>query len=130
MNKKNLIKMADYIETIPQEVFDMEEYRQQKLDNSEPKCKSIGCIIGHCTILDKNPLPRRSNGEIEFWEWSEEFTGICYLSDEWDYLFGCKWKNTDNTPTGAADRIRYFVVRGLPFDWHEQMTGWTPLSYQ
>ena len=128
MNKENLLKMADYIETIPQNDFHMGCYRNGF--KKYHKCNSVGCIIGHCTILDEEEnLPRRSDGEINFSLWSQRFTGITAGSDEWYYLFGGDWSRTDNTPTGAAKRIRYFVEHGLPEDWLEQMNGVTPLSY-
>jgi hypothetical protein len=45
------------------------------------------------------------------------------------YLFGSDWVHEDNTPTGAAKRIRYFVANGLPENWKDQMSGKAPLSY-
>lgn len=127
MNKENLLKMADYIETIPQEMFNMLEYRFGT--KITPECNSVGCIIGHCTVLDNEPLPRCRNGVIGFDEWSERFTGLDSWSDEWFFLFGNDWVNADNTPTGAAKRIRYFVENGLPNNWEEIIEGEDPLPY-
>lgn len=127
MNKENLLRMADYVETIPQEQFDMECYRYD--DKTLPECNSVGCIIGHCTILDADNLPRYGNGTIDFFEWGEKFTGIGWRSVDWVYLFDGMWCDTDNTPTGAAKRIRHYVENGLPEDWIEQIHGEAPLSY-
>jgi len=120
--------MADYIETIPQEMFNMRLYRTGEKVNRE--CGSVGCVIGHCTILDENPLPLYRSGNVNFYEWSEHFTGSDPLSDESTYLFSGLWDGVDNTPTGAAKRIRHFLLRGLPQNWYEQMKGIEPLSYQ
>ena len=127
MNKENLKKMADYIETISPERFDMLEFRTGGKKNHE--CDSVGCVLGHCTVLDKNPLPMNYIGDINFSEWSLDFTGLYPNSDEWDYLFAPFWKAVDNTPIGAAKRIRYVLENGAPEDWHEQMIGKAPLSY-
>ena len=115
MNKDNLLRMADYIETIPQEQFDMRFFRAE--------------IIGYCTVLDPENLPRYGYGRIDFSTWSEKFTGLCVFSSDWSYLFASDWYITDDTPTGAAKRIRYYVEHGLPEDWEEQMYGVSPLSY-
>ena len=126
INLDNLLKMADYIETVPQHRFDMKSYRYW--DESEPECSSVGCIIGHCTILDNEDLPRLWSGKIDFNEWSEKFIGTKEYS-AWRYLFGGEWEHIDNTPEGAAKRIRYYVANGLPENWFEQMDGEEPLSY-
>ena len=45
----------------------------------------------------------------------------------WSWMFGPSWKNWDNTPTGAADRIEYFLVRGVPEGYCEEQweEGWS-----
>ena len=119
--------MADYIETIPQDKFDMKRFRSGELGKHE--CNSVGCVIGHCTIPDKNPLPTGLYGDIDFDEWSRNFTDLKPYSSEWSYLFSFDWFAVDNTPTGAASRIRHFLEKGLPEDWSGQMEGKAPLSY-
>lgn len=132
INKENLLRMADHIEKVPQEMFDMDIFRSGSLNPRE--CKSVGCVIGHCTILDteKNIGKfRYSWGGINFFEWSKGFTGINDEADDiWQYLFGEIWVFSDNTPAGAAARIRYFVENGLPETWQEEMRGNAPLSYK
>lgn len=129
MNKENLLKMADYIETIPQESFDMSDYRTGQWET--PECNSVGCIIGHCTVLDKVTAAnvKMWDETIDFQLWSYSFTKINVESAEWDYLFHSMWKYADNTPTGAAKRIRYFVENGLPDTWEEEMYRECKLSY-
>ena len=119
--------MADYIETVPQEKFNMRLFRTDGDKGRE--CNSVGCVIGHCTILDENPLPMFRSGDINFTAWLREFTGLGPLSGESAYLFASSWEAVDNTPTGAAKRIRHFLEHGLPQDWRMQMAGYAPLSY-
>jgi len=127
MNTENLKLMADYIETVAQRKFNMRIFRTGQRTAHE--CGSVGCVLGHCTVLDKNPLPMDYIGDINFSAWSLEFTGLYPDSDEWDYLFASDWDAVDNTPKGATKRIRYFLLRGLPHNWYEQMKGIEPLSY-
>jgi len=155
MDKGNLNKMADYIENIPQYKFDMRRFRteehaddieiipddpQEKVDISAylagqktaHECGTVGCPLGHCTILDERPLPLNYLGEIDFYAWSKEFTGLDPNSIGWCYLFGSFWTAVDNTPVGAAKRIRYLIENienGAPEDWKAQMEGDAPLSY-
>lgn len=133
INIENLQKMAQYVDNLPQSVFDMNYYRFAKFGefySFYKECRTTGCILGHCTILDIKPLPMKVNG-IDFLLWCYQFTGInaFYDSKIFDFLFHCKWKFIDNTPKGAAQRIRYFLEYGLPENWQEQMTGKAPLSY-
>lgn len=116
MNKENLLKMADFIEKVPQEMFDISKYRRS--NKSSPICNSIGCVIGHCTELDPEGVEefRDESGDIDFKEWSEHFTGLINLK-EWRWCFSAYWEDLDNTPTGAAKRIRYLVKYGLPEGW-------------
>lgn len=127
INKTNLLRMADHIETVPQKMFDMEFIRRG--DIITRKCNSVGCTIGHSTVLDKNPLPRDAEGHIDFRTWSEKFTGLRMWSDGWRFLFSDDWVSSDNTPNGSAKRIRYFVENGLPENWSEIMDGESPLPY-
>lgn len=130
MNKDNLLKMADYIETIPQELFDM-DCSHRVGNRKRSKCQGIGDILGHCTILDNGLLPLYEDGFIDFITWSEEFTEIGWISNsnEWHFLFWSEWVYTDNTPTGAAKRIRYLVENGLPENWMEIIEGEDPIPY-
>jgi hypothetical protein len=129
MNRENLQRMADYIRTVPKEKFHMGEYRKGSWKKHQ--CGSVGCVIGHCTILDKIENISLTIGlGIDFTAWSEKFTGLIAWSSEWDWCFHAVWKHTDNTPTGAADRIEWLLNHGLPEDWYEQIIGENPLIYK
>jgi|APGre2960657404_1045060.scaffolds.fasta_scaffold09785_5 hypothetical protein len=126
MNRENLQRMADYIRTIPQAMFSMRSYRFA--DETTKECGSIGCVIGHCTVLDTNPLPTKPNGSINFNKWSDCFTET--NTEQWLWCFGASWCSSDNTPDGAADRIEWLLKNGLPDDWEEQLMGKFPLCYK
>jgi hypothetical protein len=132
MNRENLQRMADYIRTIPQEKFDMSVFRDGN-DAFSSECKTVGCAVGHCTILDDRPLPITLNGEINYLNWSMEFTGLdtgpgCG-NPEWQWCFSPYWVITDNTPEGAARRIEWLLANGLPDNSSEQEYGEEPLCY-
>lgn len=121
--------MADYIRTVPQESFNMAVFRSGLATSHE--CSSIGCVIGHCTVLDKNPLPIDNEVHlIDFDQWSINFTGLGMNDPEWHWCFGGAWCEIDNTPTGAADRIEWLLKHGLPEDWATQLEGDKPLIYR
>jgi hypothetical protein len=126
MNRENLGRMAAHIRTIPKEMFDMYSFRRGQSET--PECDSVGCVIGHCTVLDPEPLPRDVFGHIAFVTWSYGFTGL--TDDEWGWCFSGGWSGTDNTTEGAALRIEWLLKNGLPKDWREQMNGYSPLCYK
>lgn len=125
MNKENLQRMADHIRTIPQEMFGMGDYRTG--DRTTAECDSVGCILGHCTVLETGEFPRFTSGSIDFTAWEESFTGTS--DDEWNWCFSDNWSETDNTPEGAALRIEWLIKNGLPEDWEQQMNVGMNLSY-
>lgn len=128
MNKENLQRMADYIRKIPQEMFSMDDYR--KGQRVLPECDSVGCVVGHCTILDADNIMRfiDSAGEIDFERWAKWFANINSACFSW--CFSYKWVNVDNTPTGAAARIEWLIYNGLPENWIEQTRGEAQICYQ
>jgi hypothetical protein len=108
MNIKNLQAIADLCRTIPQEKFNMMRYR--KGDCITPECNSVGCVLGHSTVLDSGTLPRHSDGNINFELWGERFTGLRDNSPESRWCFGGFWWGCDNSPIGAAKRIEYLLA--------------------
>jgi len=123
MNRENLRLMAEYLLTIPPEMFDMLHFRDRC--ETTAKCGTVGCVLGHCTVLDPNPelIPLYDNGGIHFGEWSEKFTGLPVGSDKWNFCFSHQWAEFDNTPKGASDRILMLLDSGIPSDWEDRMLG-------
>lgn len=128
-NLVNLKRMALYVSTLKQEQFDMEIFRHgQEIFQT---CDSVGCVIGHCTILDKpENITRDENGRIKFWEWVHNFTGIDENSDEWRWCFDSDWRYIDNTPKGASQRILYFIEHlKVPENMGDMLVGNAPVCY-
>lgn len=127
MNKENLQKAAKLISTIPQEKFNMRDYRSSNNDRLTPECNSVGCVIGHCTVLDKNIDIFRyvRNGTIKFELWSEVFFGFPAYSYKWDYLFSSDWSKykETNTPEHAVYRINKILNDYQPRDIEFEV-GW------
>ena len=106
MNKEFLLEMADYIETIPQEDFDMGRYRADE-DFKSAYCNTVGCALGHCThLFPEEEIKRWEDGIINFVKTSE-YLGL--TDPEWKWCFSGDWYYKDNTPKGAAKRIRMLV---------------------
>ncbi len=112
MNIANLQKMIKHLKTIDKDKFDMGTYREDASYNTI-KCTTVGCIIGHCVILDNNIKEFIViGGTIDFTGWSEKFTGINMVSYKWGYLFSSLWETVDNTIEGAIRRLEK-VIKGF-----------------
>jgi len=133
MNRANLLRMAKYIAEVPQEKFNMFDFRTG--DKSTIECNSVGCVIGHCTVLENLEELEKfrtlgpKNIDFDFDSWSAVFTGLPSNEDKWGWCFGYSWVYSDNTPKGAAQRIVYLVNHGLPTNWERQMKGLDTLCY-
>lgn len=126
MNRENLKKLADFIKTVPQEIFDMRDIRRGRTDNAE--CDSVGCVIGHATVLYEGELPRYSDsGSIDFSAFWNRFGELPFIDSSW--IVCSSWKYVDNTPLGASKRIEWLLKHGLPKNWENQMNGKAPLCY-
>lgn len=129
MNKERLLYAADWLEAnVPQEMFDMESYRQGQ--SQTPECNSVGCVIGHTTAIDRENVIKNyttKNGDIMFRAWSYYYFEL--TDEEWSWCFGGIWGTTDNTVKGAAARMRYLANNGLPENWKEIKYGEDPINY-
>lgn len=130
--RNNLKKLADFIRTVPQEKFSMFAYRGDE-DEFTHECNTIGCALGYAPqVLYDNlqDVPKYPDSRIRFEKISDEKLGIISFSYAFAWMFSLRWTGVDNTPTGAADRIEWFLNHGLPGNWHEQMMGDAPLCYK
>ena len=129
--RANLVKLARflYTEPIDRRHFDMSIYSESDndvaCDNRE--CGTAGCAIGWAPVAGIAPL------ENEEWsDFSDRTLIIGWTdADAWSWCFCMDWLGTDNTPHGAAKRIIWLLLYGLPDDWESQMQGRiTPLCYR
>jgi len=100
--------------------FTMSRYRSDNAFDRKQKdlhtCGTAGCAIGWAPAIMTNEEfsdCTYSCGNIDFDKVSEHF-GFKTLNRSWRFLFDCSWKHIDDTPEGAAARIRYFLDKGLP----------------
>ena len=116
MNLINLKRIFNHILlNVSQENLEMKHYRCG--DECSHECDSAGCVIGHCTILDEwENIPKSYfNGKIKFSEWSEQFTSLEHLTDNWNWCFGGEWYDNKNQ---ILLRIKYLIDnQAVPEDW-------------
>ena len=123
MNKKNLLKLADGIEGIDPELFNMKTYRSGDFDCNgdfrKAHCGTVGCALGWGPYIEGLEIDR----DISWDDYCERVLGLDGISDEWFWCFGAGWEKVDNTPWGASLRIRYLAKHGLPNNSQEQEKG-------
>ena len=120
LNKVNILKLAKFLETLPQEKFHMLNYKLDKRGNilsvNEYSCGTIGCALGWAPTALGNTCTHYKSWE----EYNELNLGITTSAD-WDWCFSGDWVYIDNTPKGAALRLVYLVNNGVPDNYLEQM---------
>jgi len=99
--KSNLEKLADYLESGKLKAeFDMGKYADNG-DIGVTNCGSCGCPIGHGPYAG---IPKLHN---ERWkEYAERVFGVEGYTGVYNRIFHSNWAAKDNTPEGAAARIR------------------------
>ena len=90
-------------------------------DRSE--CGTVACAAGHLVRIES---PHEGESWLDF---IGRITGVTHHLFSWDWLFAQVWVHTDNTAFGASKRIRYFLEKGVPENWGNQMRGGEPLCY-
>lgn len=129
MNRENLETLATFLEQLPQDKFSMQTYARDEhgegLDLEVHECMSIGCAVGWGPTAG---LPV-STEDLGWASYSQRVFGIEFQSNEWNWCFGWDWHRSDNTPTGAAARIRHLMNHGLPENHRDQSYGRAPRSY-
>ncbi|WNN12312.1 hypothetical protein MA9V2_063 [Chryseobacterium phage MA9V-2] len=126
MNIKNLKAAQELVSKLIPEQFDMIDFRERTMESftknfDTAECKTVGCIVGHCTILDKQNVMHNfitSTGVINFIEWSKDFFGIGFNSKTWHYLFSAVWAENvnTNTPEHAVKRMQKVIDGYVPGD--------------
>ena len=129
MNKGNLSKLADYLETeVKQKQFDMDLYRSDEVGRmcdfrSYHDCGTVGCALGWAPFVEGlEPIDQEFDDDhymgvsLIFASYQRRVFDLSTIA--WEWCFSDEWRSYDNTPKGAAKRIRYFVEHGqVPFGW-------------
>jgi len=116
-NKENLLKLADYLLSLPVDYshFHMnyfcssdESFDCDEAAHAITNCGTVGCALGH------GPAAGIAPSTLGWHRYCDKEFGIGTASTEWDWCFGYKWVRHDNTPQGAGKRIKYFLDFGVP----------------
>lgn len=128
----NLNKLADFLDTVPEEHFDMGDFihtserhhmsphrasaalnEVMKPHNDQTPhhpCGTAACALGWAAYL----WPQKEGDYVPWEEVSCSLFNVGYHQDEWDFLFSGEWEPVDNSPQFAAQRIRFLIKYGLP----------------
>jgi len=130
MNPINMIRLASYLEEfVTQDMFDMSRFRRVQdsphtIDFiSKTDCGTIGCALGWCPFIegleplseeinDKHPEAAKENPILDWRAYCLRVIGTGTGSLNWNFLFSGSWDSFDNTPNGAAGRLRYLAANG------------------
>lgn len=115
VNYLNLKKMYNHILlNVPEEMIRMDFYREKGFC-SVHQCESVGCVIGHCVILDDWANVPFKDDSINFDDWSEEFTGISSISEIWSFCFSSIWPNNKEQ---ILLRLKFLIDnQTIPFEF-------------
>lgn len=139
LNRANLIKLAEYLDTLPDDYmsFSMDVFltaanslrdalptsrsRDYALHNGGVgECGAVACAVGHGPaagiLFDNDPsLFFPESGRPDWDAYIDRYLIDDYkaytpeASKAFDWMFGGSWHSIDNTPSGAAARIRYLL---------------------
>jgi hypothetical protein len=132
MNRVNLEKLAAHLEKLPEDYtnFDMRMFFTR--DGTDRPywdatlagdCGTVACAIGHGPAAGIT-IATETADWLDYGEKAFELA-----LDEWDWCFSGHWCEVDNTPHGAAKRIRYFLEHGVPADAEAQRYGQAPYLF-
>ena len=132
---RNLERLAAYLDTLPPDYahFDMVtfvqvsagatyhdqvEYARGASTRLLSVCGTVACAVGHGPAAGVPFAPSHIIGHQSDWtgyqlDWTAYSRQFCPVGLVFTFLFGEEWTFLDNTPQGAAARIRY-VLAGRP----------------
>lgn len=141
--KANLLKLASHLRKLDHEKFDMNYFYKYYDDQQEQlvplphdqlglhgdpnPCGTVACAVG-CGPAAGIPIDEVD----DCWETYSNRVFVqhnvegCYpdrfLADRtWVFLFSASWARSDNSPTGAAERIQFVLENGLKDVWDDNV---------
>lgn len=103
-------------------------------------CGTVACAIGH------GPLAGIGVRKLKFYsnwfDYAEHYFGVRPIYRKWDgitddnmhyafvWMFDTDWSSVDDTPIGAAKRIRIYLENGVPANYRNQLDANEPLMYK
>jgi hypothetical protein len=127
MNKERLLELADFIEKLPPEAFEMEDWVTQN------ECGTTACIAGWAclrfiggSVAKERHIYDIDGSCINVLYSAREVLGVddesLYYLSEWPDKFYCEYTDPDITKTRnqvAAEYIRWFVREKERSEKHE-----------
>lgn len=129
-HRDNLTKLANYLAALPKDYqdFDMRDFNYDgeeslEITDRQYDCGTVACAVGHGPAAGI-----RVYKDADWWDYCKRAFGITrYNADDdydgdFEYLFGSEWAEYDNTPHGAAARIRTYLALGgkVPEGWEDR----------
>lgn len=122
----------DNLMRLEEDQFDMGKFCSGDYTSKIPStiCGTSACFLGYA-IFWKAPaekfytIERNVRGGdtrvklLNFWVYGMETFGLCCHSDEWMFLFGSDWQETDNTVIGAIKRLKHLIDNDFSVDYDE-----------
>jgi len=159
MRKDNLLKLAAYLDTLPddyasfamQTFFGLSAYelapemteREYALKNGGVgACGAVACAVGHGPsagfLFPEDLLDHLGCHAVNWSGYTDRFfiedyadaSGDDLATAQFEWMFSSGWSHCDNTPKGAAKRIRWLVNGGDLMTatewWDEEAQEWQP----
>jgi hypothetical protein len=123
LNITNLRRLQALLSKLDPTLFEMRTIRANT--SIEHICKSVGCILGHCTrLMPKKEFLKfvdKEDGTIDYSGIGKKLFGLEVNTYIWYFLFGSSWSIVDNTIPGAIARIEYIIQN--PYANYEPILG-------
>lgn len=124
MNTQNLTTLANFLDKLDPEKFDMvdfarDEHGEQHMSPQIHECTTVGCAVGwgpHAGI-------HVSKDDFDYFDYAKRVFALDHMHEPFKWCFDSGWARIDNTPTGAAKRIRHLIQHGVPDDAKDQLFG-------
>lgn len=124
MNTQNLTTLANFLDKLDPEKFDMvdfarDEHGEQHMNPKIHECTTVGCAVGWGPAAGIHV----SKDDFDYFDYAKRVFGLSFGEPAFEWCFDGGWAWIDNTPTGAAKRIRHLVRSGVPDDAADQRLG-------
>jgi len=83
------------------------------------KCGAVACAVGHGPAAGFLAIPEDFTpaGNMDWGAYQGRVFDV--EGEAFSWCFGGAWSDVDNTPQGAAKRIRYMLAKGVPEGFDE-----------
>ncbi len=120
MNVERLLQAKEFLSTVPEDKFDMTNWRGVFDNLKSIKCETVGCAMGWLTeIIPEKFIIRNKSSIIDEGVIQFQLTGICYFGltqKEFTFLFGAEWGNGKyHRIEDVQDRIDYLIENTVPY---------------